>query len=144
MRDGTPLQFQLAQLADAAGGEGGGRLIHDDDADFLREGLGDFDDLLFLGASISRYALEGYREKCDTSVKLGTRFASNPPYPNGANYLVAVKYTGGQWTYDNNGTYEVFTALSSDVLLAEVDFTADTVTDLKGTASGFNGIALGV
>ena len=27
-----------------------------------------FDDLLFLGASISRYPLEGYREKCDTSV----------------------------------------------------------------------------
>lgn len=37
-----------------------------------------FDDLLFLGASISRYPLEGYREKCDTSVTLGTRFASKP------------------------------------------------------------------
>ncbi|ABG33686.1 FMN-binding glutamate synthase family protein [Roseobacter denitrificans] len=37
-----------------------------------------FDDLLFLGASISRYALEGYREKCDTRVTLGTRFAKKP------------------------------------------------------------------
>jgi glutamate synthase domain-containing protein 2 len=37
-----------------------------------------FDDLLFLGASMSRYPLEGYREKCDTSVTLGTRFARNP------------------------------------------------------------------
>ncbi|WP_405401864.1 FMN-binding glutamate synthase family protein [Paracoccus sp. Ld10] len=37
-----------------------------------------FDDLLFLGASISRYPLEGYREKCDTSVVLGTRFAKKP------------------------------------------------------------------
>jgi glutamate synthase domain-containing protein 2 len=37
-----------------------------------------FDDLLFLGASVSRYALEGYREKCDTSVTLGTRFAKKP------------------------------------------------------------------
>jgi len=37
-----------------------------------------FDDLLFLGASISRYPLEGYRETCDTSVTLGTRFASKP------------------------------------------------------------------
>ncbi len=37
-----------------------------------------FDDLLFLGASISRYPLEGYRETCDTSVVLGTRFAKNP------------------------------------------------------------------
>jgi glutamate synthase domain-containing protein 2 len=34
-----------------------------------------FDDLLFLGASISRYPLEGYRERCDTDVVLGTRFA---------------------------------------------------------------------
>ena len=37
-----------------------------------------FEDLLFLGASISRYPLEGYREKCDTNVTLGNRFAKNP------------------------------------------------------------------
>jgi glutamate synthase domain-containing protein 2 len=37
-----------------------------------------FDDLLFLGASISRYPLEGYREKCETKVVLGTRFAKKP------------------------------------------------------------------
>lgn len=37
-----------------------------------------FDDLLFLGSSMSRYPLEGYREKCGTDVTLGTRFAKNP------------------------------------------------------------------
>ena len=37
-----------------------------------------FDDLLFLGASVSRYPLEGYRERCDTDVTLGTRFARTP------------------------------------------------------------------
>ncbi len=37
-----------------------------------------FDDLLFLGASISRYPLEGYREKCGTDVTIGTRFAKRP------------------------------------------------------------------
>jgi len=37
-----------------------------------------FDDLLFLGASMSRYPLEGYREKCATDVWLGTRFAKKP------------------------------------------------------------------
>src|SRR5512144_3040622 len=37
-----------------------------------------FDDLLFLGASMSRYPLEGYREKCSTDVELGTRFAAKP------------------------------------------------------------------
>ena len=37
-----------------------------------------FDDLLFLGASMSRYPLEGYREACDTKVVLGARFAEKP------------------------------------------------------------------
>src|SRR5215471_12429344 len=37
-----------------------------------------FDDLLFLGASMSRYPLEGYRERCSTSVTLGTRYAKKP------------------------------------------------------------------
>ena len=37
-----------------------------------------FDDLLFLGASVSRYPLEGYRERCATDVTLGTRFAKRP------------------------------------------------------------------
>ena len=37
-----------------------------------------FDDLLFLGASVSRYPLEGYREKCATDVTIGTRFAKKP------------------------------------------------------------------
>jgi len=37
-----------------------------------------FDDLVFLGASMSRYPLEGYRERCDTNVTLGTRYARKP------------------------------------------------------------------
>ena len=37
-----------------------------------------FDDLLFLGASMSRYPLEGYREACNTKVSLGTRYAKKP------------------------------------------------------------------
>ncbi|WP_099024989.1 FMN-binding glutamate synthase family protein [Mycolicibacterium palauense] len=37
-----------------------------------------FDDLLFLGASMSRYPLEGYRERCDTDVVLGGRHAKHP------------------------------------------------------------------
>jgi glutamate synthase domain-containing protein 2 len=40
--------------------------------------LPNFDDLLFLGASISRYPLEGYRERCGTNVVLGSRFAKKP------------------------------------------------------------------
>jgi glutamate synthase domain-containing protein 2 len=37
-----------------------------------------FDDLVFLGASMSRYPLEGYREKCVTRTVLGTRHARKP------------------------------------------------------------------
>nr|HPK03285.1 FMN-binding glutamate synthase family protein [Candidatus Sumerlaeota bacterium] len=36
------------------------------------------DDLVFLTASLSRYPLEGYREKCVTKTVLGTRFAKKP------------------------------------------------------------------
>ena len=37
-----------------------------------------FDDLVFLGASLTRYPLEGYREKCITKTILGTRYAKKP------------------------------------------------------------------
>ena len=43
-----------------------------------KRALPHFDDLLFLGASISRYPLEGYRERCGTEVTLGDRHASKP------------------------------------------------------------------
>jgi glutamate synthase domain-containing protein 2 len=40
--------------------------------------LPSFDDLVFLGASTSRYPLEGYRERCDTDIVLGGRHARRP------------------------------------------------------------------
>jgi glutamate synthase domain-containing protein 2 len=43
-----------------------------------KRALPHFDDLLFLGASMSRYPLEGYRERCDTDVVLGDRHANRP------------------------------------------------------------------
>ena len=43
-----------------------------------KRALPHFDDLVFPGASMSRYPLEGYRERCDTEVILGTRFAKIP------------------------------------------------------------------
>src|ERR687891_2306687 len=52
--------------------------IYDSRGFGARRRLPHFDDLLFLGASISRYPLEGYRERCDTDVVIGTRFARKP------------------------------------------------------------------
>jgi len=43
-----------------------------------RRKLPTFDDLVFLTASVSRYPLEGYRERCDTATTLGTRHATKP------------------------------------------------------------------
>ena len=43
-----------------------------------KRALPTFEDLVFLAASISRYPLEGYREKCSTKTILGTRFAKKP------------------------------------------------------------------
>jgi len=37
-----------------------------------------FDDLSFLTGSLTRYPLEGYREKCDTTTVLGSAHASKP------------------------------------------------------------------
>jgi methylamine---glutamate N-methyltransferase subunit C len=43
-----------------------------------KRALPHFDDLLLLGASLSRYPLEGYREKCATGTVLGSRYAKKP------------------------------------------------------------------
>ena len=48
-----------------------------------------FDDLLFLGASLSRYPLEGYRERCTTKTVLGARFASKPITPAASCWILS-------------------------------------------------------
>jgi glutamate synthase domain-containing protein 2 len=43
-----------------------------------RRKLPTFDDLVFLSASVSRYPLEGYRERCETRTVLGARHGARP------------------------------------------------------------------
>ena len=43
-----------------------------------RRKLPTFDDLVFLTASVSRYPLEGYRERCETTTVLGARHGARP------------------------------------------------------------------
>jgi methylamine---glutamate N-methyltransferase subunit C len=43
-----------------------------------RRKLPTFDDLVFLTASVSRYPLEGYRERCETKTLLGARHGATP------------------------------------------------------------------
>jgi glutamate synthase domain-containing protein 2 len=43
-----------------------------------RRAVPNFDDLVFLTASASRYPLEGYRERCETRTALGARHGAKP------------------------------------------------------------------
>jgi len=72
-----------------------------------------------------------------------TRFASHRPYRHNSTRLIAVKYEGGQWYYDDNAALRAFTPQSTDVLIAEVDFTNDTITGLEGMTGDHMGIEKG-
>ena len=73
-----------------------------------------------------------------------TRFADNPPSAWNADHLIAVVYDNGAWKVDRNKNVLVpFTPRSSDHLLAEVDFGADTVTHLAGVNTVIEGINAG-
>jgi glutamate synthase domain-containing protein 2 len=72
-RSATFDEFAIAEIQRAAATG-----IYDIRGGGTKRKLPHFDDLLFLGASVSRYPLEGYRERCGTDVVLGTRFASKP------------------------------------------------------------------
>jgi len=72
-----------------------------------------------------------------------SRFSASPPFRGTSDHLIAVKYISGQWYYDNNATYVAFTPVATDLLLFEVDFSGDTVTDLKGTWLVVNGVESG-
>src|SRR6195952_5992040 len=66
-------RYTISELRRAAGAG-----IYDIRGGGSKRRLPHFDDLLFLGASISRYPLEGYRERCGTDVVLGSRHAKKP------------------------------------------------------------------
>src|SRR5271165_3909492 len=72
-KSGTFDDYSIAEIRRAAATG-----IYDIRGAGAKRKLPHFDDLLFLGASISRYPLEGYRERCSTDVLLGTRFAKRP------------------------------------------------------------------
>lgn len=57
--------------------------------------------------------------------------------------VVAVRFQGGQWQYNNDTRWVNFTPEASDHLIAEFDFDADTIVSLRGQLSTFQGINLG-
>src|SRR5436189_2592439 len=51
-----------------------------------------FDDLTFLPATLTRFVIEGYREKCETKTVLGARFARNPLVLDIPIYITGMSY----------------------------------------------------
>ncbi len=72
-----------------------------------------------------------------------TRFGDDPPYTSNANNILAVQYLNGIWGFDNNSFLVPFTPRESDLLIAEIDFTLDTIESLQGENSNYRGISKG-
>lgn len=72
-----------------------------------------------------------------------TRFAANPPAASNSDHLIAVRQFGGQWEYNNNTSWYVFTPDACDRLLATLDFDFDLISSLEGTSDSIGGIASG-
>ena len=64
---------------------------------------------------------------------------------NGENYdhFVCVKNEGGEWLQDTNDAWVAFTPVDTDVLVASLDFSADTVTSLQGQIDMLDGLRRG-
>ena len=73
-----------------------------------------------------------------------TRFASNPPSAWAADHLIAAVYENGAWYIDRNkSTLVPFTPRSSDRLLVEIDFGANTANHLVGIDTSVEGVNAG-
>ena len=74
---------------------------------------------------------------------LSNRFAANPLFSQTSTNLVAVRFSGGTWEYNDNYNWHSFVIQDYDRLLAEIDFDADSITSLAGTDGLINGMASG-
>ena len=87
-------------------------------------------------------ALSGNGYIMYTEQNIYDRFGANPGIDRADN-LVAVVNQGGQWYWSAWHGLTAFTPTSSDRLLAEVDFDADTVQNMQGVSTVVDGIAAG-
>jgi Ca2+-binding RTX toxin-like protein len=134
-----------------AGGGGDDQLEGGSGSDTLIGGAGDDtlrgDDRVSLGeigfgvAARDNATGTGWVMYSDAAV--AERFSDDPPLAGQSEHLVVVVREGDQWFYDDNETLRAFTPAHGDVLLAEVDFDADTVTSLEGRSQVIDGIEAG-
>ena len=76
-----------------------------------------------------------------------SRFPLAPPSNSlgatNSDHMVAVRFNGITWEYNNNVSWIPFLAMPTDRLLAEVDFDADTITSLQYAFGQVDGIEQG-
>ena len=64
-------------------------------------------------------------------------------HANNAKHFVCVVYENGEWKQDTNSGYQAFTPVASDLLVAGLDYAADTATVLAGMSSTVHGMCAG-
>ncbi|KAK3287756.1 hypothetical protein CYMTET_4748 [Cymbomonas tetramitiformis] len=64
-------------------------------------------------------------------------------YHDNADHVACVRLEASTWYYDTNSKWVAFDVVSTDVLVAMVDFTSDKVVALPATATSFNGVQYG-
>lgn len=74
---------------------------------------------------------------------VGQRFSPKPHRDN-AEHFIAVSYTNGQWYFDNNRVLTPFSPLPTDCLVAEIDFSNDSISVLHGSDDVVFGVDSGV
>ncbi len=74
---------------------------------------------------------------------LFTRFSSDQPFSQNAKHVIATRFVGGQWEYNDNFVWRQFSKADGDRLIAEVDFSNDTVTSMDGVYGSVGGIQKG-
>jgi YD repeat-containing protein len=93
------------------------------------------------GGVLAQDAASGTGYLMYSAESVQTRF--DPPPPGAAaEHFIAVIYDGA-WKYDSNSAYYTFTPTNTDVLVADVDLSANTVSDLAWQRGMYYGVAYG-
>ena len=71
------------------------------------------------------------------------RFSDNPPWRSTSTNAIAVRFDSGNWQYNDNLTWHNFTPVSTDRLIATIDYDSNAIHSLEGAVGSVNGIIQG-
>ncbi|MCG8648693.1 MAG: putative Ig domain-containing protein, partial [Pirellulales bacterium] len=79
-----------------------------------------------------------------SSQDLQERFSDNPPAGGSSEHFIVVRLDSGHWEYnDDSASWHRFNPRADDMLVAAVDFDANTTTSLEGQSGRERGVAYG-